>query len=128
MMGWAIAILFSAAVVLLILSYYKSGQNAAKIEQQIDQVTFSLMDEVHKLQQQIKNIEIDAEITAKEEGNTSCSYEKRLVLREIISLHRRGYSYESIAEKTERSKVEIERMLALYIKPREERSKVANDI
>ncbi|MEH7389959.1 hypothetical protein V7149_11330 [Bacillus sp. JJ1503] len=128
MMGWALAILFIAAIVLLILSFYKSGQSSSRLEQQIDQLTFSLMEEVYQLQQQIKSLEIDAEITAKEAGNEAIPYEKRLLLRELIDLHRRGYSYESIAMEKQMSTDEAERLLASYIKQKEERGKVENDV
>ncbi|MEH7124980.1 hypothetical protein V7127_17280 [Bacillus sp. JJ1773] len=127
-MGWALAILFIAAIVLLILSFYKSGQSSSRLEQQIDQLTFSLMEEVYQLQQQIKSLEIDAEITAKEAGIETVSYEKRLLLREMIDLHRRGYSYESIALEKQLSTDEAESLLASYIKPKEERGKVENDV
>ncbi|WP_231735033.1 hypothetical protein [Bacillus sp. FJAT-29937] len=127
MMGWALAILFIAAIVLLILSFYKSKQSSTRLEQQIDHLTFSLMEEVYQLQQQIKSLEIDAEITAKEAGNETIPYEKRLLLRELIDLHRRGYSYESIAEENQMSIDEAESLLAPFIKQKEERGKVDND-
>lgn len=127
MMGWAIAILFLAAVVLLILSFYKSGQNSTRLEQQIDQLTFTLMEEVYQLQQQIRNLEIDADITAKE-GTSSVPYEKRQLLRDMIDLQKRGYSVESISSEKQIDQAEVERMLASYVKQKDERSKVANDI
>ncbi|KAB2338933.1 hypothetical protein F7731_00330 [Cytobacillus depressus] len=127
-MGWALAILFGAAVVLLILSFYKSGQSSTRLEQQIDQLTFSLMEEVYQLQQQMKDLEIDAEITAKEGEASIVPFEKRVLLRELIDLHRRGYSFESIAAEKQMSTEEIEQLLASYIKKRDERGKDVNDI
>lgn len=128
MMEWALAILFAAAVVLLILSFYQSGKSSSRLEQQIDQLTFSLMEEVYTLQQQIKSLEIDAEITAKEAGKEIISYEERLLLRELIDLQRRGYSFEGIANEKQISIDEAERLLAPYIKQKDERSKAGNDI
>lgn len=50
-MEWVLAILLGAAVVLLILSFVKGKQSKSEQEQHIDQVSFSLMDEIHQLQQ-----------------------------------------------------------------------------
>lgn len=56
------------------------------------------------------------------------SSEKRSLLREVLDLHKRGYSFESIALKTKQTENEIENLLTPYIKTKNERSKVANDI
>ncbi|MBS4176711.1 hypothetical protein [Lederbergia citrea] len=127
-MEWTLAILFGAAILLLILSFIKSKQSSSKIEQQMDQLSFSLMDEVYELQQKIRNVEIDAEITAQEAGILAGSSKRRILLRDALDLHKRGYSFESIAAKNQLTKNEIEHLLAPYIKTKEERSKVANDI
>ncbi|MBN6888261.1 cell division protein FtsL [Cytobacillus horneckiae] len=124
-MEWVLAILLGAAVVLLILSFVKAKQSKVQQEQHIDQVSFSLMDEIHQLQQQIKRMEIDAEITAQEAGVSPQESEHRALLREIIDLHRRGYSYESIATKKKITVQEAESLLAPYGKHKVERSKVA---
>ncbi|MBT2709018.1 hypothetical protein [Bacillus sp. ISL-47] len=125
MMGWVIAILFGSAVVLLILSFFKTTKSKSNLEQQIDQVTFSLKNEIHELQQQIRNIELDAEITAHQSGSMRGTSEERLLLREILDLHKRGYSFESIALKKQLSPNEVERMLLPYLSKRAERSMVA---
>lgn len=125
MMEWALAILFGVAVLLLILSFFKT---TSKADQQIEQVSLTFMGEVSQLQQQIRDIEIDAEITAQEAGILKASSKERLLLREVLDLHKRGYSSESIATKKQLSTYEIERLLAPYIKTKGERGKVANDI
>ncbi|MDQ0272473.1 hypothetical protein [Cytobacillus purgationiresistens] len=124
-MEWVLAILLGLAVVLLILSFVKAKQTTSQQELHIDQVSFSLMDEIHQLQQQIKRMEIDAEITANESGVSSHTSDHRMLLREIIDLYRRGYSYESIASKKKIAVQEAERLLAPYGKHKVERSKVA---
>jgi hypothetical protein len=125
MMEWALAILFSAAVLLLILSYFKT---TSKHEDQIEQISLTFMGEVNQLQQQIRNIEIDAEITAQEAGILAASSNQRLLLRDVLDLHKRGYSLESIAKKKQLTMYEIEHLLAPYIKPKDERRKVTNDL
>jgi len=123
-MGWALVILFGTAVVLLAISY-KQTRKIAKDEQQIERVSLAFMDEVHQLQQQIRNLEMDTEIIAQETGIFNGSPEQRLLVREILDLHRRGYSLDSIASKTQLSKNEVKAILSPYLKETNERRKVA---
>ena len=128
MMEWTLAVLFGAAVLLIIFSFVKTKQSSKAAEQQIDQLSFTFMDEVHQLQQQIRNIEIDAEITAREAGLLAGSSKHRILVREALDLQRRGYSIESIALKKQLTTKEIESLLAPYITKEDEGSKVTNDI
>ncbi|WP_421384037.1 hypothetical protein ACOJQI_05635 [Bacillus salacetis] len=122
MMGWVIAILFGSAVVLLILSFIKTTQSKSQLEYQIEHSSISLMNEIHELQKQIRNIELDAEITAKQAGAIEMDSQERLMLREVLDMHKRGYSVDSIAEKTELNPHEVERLLAPYMVRKLERS------
>lgn len=126
MMSWALAILFAVAVILFIVSFIKT--DSAKVEQQMEQITSTFGDEVSQLQMQIRNLEIDAEIMAQEAGLLSGPSEKWSLLHDVLDLYKRGYSLDSIAAKKERSIEEIEYMLVPYIKVKDERRKVANDI
>ena len=126
MMGWALAILFGVAILLLILSFFKTKETS-KVEQQIEDISLSFTDKVHQLQQQIRNIELDAEITAQEAGLLAASSKHRILLRDVIDLHRRGYSFESIALKKQMTPNEIEQLLAPYMKSKDERSMVAHE-
>lgn len=121
-MGWVIAILFGSAVVLLILSFIKTTQSKSYLEQQIAQVSISVRNEVHDVQNQIRNIELDAEITAKQSGAMEAASEERLMLRQMLDLHKRGYSFESIASQTGLTQNEVERLLTPYILKKAERS------
>ncbi|MGM0846346.1 MAG: hypothetical protein ACQEUT_15325 [Bacillota bacterium] len=125
MMGWTLAILFGSAVVLLILSFIKTKQSKSLLEQQIEHSSISLMNEVHELQKQIRNIELDAEITAKQAGAMEASAKERLLLRELLDMHKRGYSLESIALKNGLQPHEVEMMLAPYKARKMERSMAA---
>ena len=124
-MEWTLAILLSTAVVLLILSFIKTKQTSSILEKQIDQTSFSIMNEVHELQKQIRNIELDAEISAHEAGILSRTDEQRILVRDILDLHRRGYAIQSIAEKKELTVNEVENLLAPYMTTKGERSKLA---
>ncbi|MBW8351401.1 hypothetical protein K0H71_18445 [Bacillus sp. IITD106] len=124
-MEWVLAILFGAAVLLLILSFLQSMKSSSKLEQHMDQLSYSLLDDIHQLEQKIRILEIDAEITAQEAGILPVSSEQRLLLRDMLDLHKRGYSFDSIAAKKQLNKDEVEGLLAPYIKAKDERSKVA---
>ncbi|MFJ5625538.1 hypothetical protein ACIQD3_23230 [Peribacillus loiseleuriae] len=123
MMEWTLALLFGAAVVLLILSFIKSKQLKQEKEQQMEQFTISFLKELNQLQQKIQDVEIDTEIIAQKTGLSK----QRLLLREVIDLHRRGYSLESITAKSQMTEDEIKRLLAPYIKSKVERSDVTNE-
>lgn len=125
MMGWAIAILFGTAVVLLIISFIKTTQSNSQLEQQIEHVSISVLNEVHDLEKQLRNIQLDAEITAQQSGAAPAESEERFMLREMLDLHKRGYSIESIASKKQLPPNEVERMLAPYMTRKTERSLVA---
>lgn len=124
-MEWVLAILLGAAVLLLILSFFKSMQSSSKFEKQIDLLSSSFTDDVYQLEQKIRNLELDAEITAQEAGVLPGSSKERLLLRDVLDLHKRGYSFDSIATKTQLTMNEVDHLLAPYIKAKDERSKVA---
>lgn len=124
-MGWAIAILFGTAVVLLILSFIKTTQSNSQLEQQIEHVSISVLNEVHELEKQLRNIQLDAEITAQQSGAAPAESKERIILREMLDLHKRGYSIESIASKNQLTPNEVEHMLASYTSRKSERSLVA---
>lgn len=117
-MGWTIVILLLLAVALLVVSFVKNNRNEKTIEQQIDQMTYTFKDEIYQLQQQLRKVEIDGEITAHEAGFSTSSPERSL-LRELLNLQRRGYSIETIASKKQISKEEIERLTAPFVKKNE---------
>ncbi|WP_374056318.1 hypothetical protein [Rossellomorea sp. FM04394] len=125
MMGWAIAILFGTAVVLLILSFIKTTQTNSQLEQQIEHVSISVLNEVHELEKQLRNIQLDAEITAQQAGVAPAASEERTLLREMLDLYKRGYSIESIAGKKKLNPNEVEHLLAPFMAQKAERGLVA---
>jgi TolA-binding protein len=125
MMGWVIAILFGTAVVLLILSFIKTTQSKSQLEQQMEHVSISVLNEVHELEQQIRDMQLDAEITAQQSGAMEASSDERLMLRDMLDMHKRGYSIESIAAKKQLPSTEVEGMLTPYMTRKAERGMVA---
>ncbi len=117
-MGWTIVILLLIAIALLVVSFVKNNQNEKSIEQQIDQMTYTFKDEIYQLQQNLRNVEIDGEITA-HESKIAISSADRNLLRELLNLQRRGYSIETIASKKQLSIEEIERLIAPFVKKNE---------
>ncbi|WP_078553523.1 hypothetical protein [Bacillus alkalicellulosilyticus] len=123
----AITILFSTAVGLLVYSAIKAKQTTKEEQQQIEQISISMMEEVQHMQQQLKEFELDLEITAQEAGLQAVSPQRKL-MREVLDLHRRGYSNESIASQKQLSENEVESMLSPYIQQKVERREVSNAI
>lgn len=114
MVEWALAILIIIGAGLLIFSILKIKQSSNKEKREIDSIYFSMMNEIKKLQEQNRLLEIDIEILAKETTGNALSPAKRAVLREILDLHKRGYSPESIAKNKEMKKHEVEELLTPY--------------
>jgi hypothetical protein len=126
-MEWTLAILFGTAVLLLILSVLKTRQSSKVEQREIDMVHINMMNELSQLQNQIRNIELDAEITSREAG-LQITLKERLVLREMLDLYKRGYSIESIAAEKKLSENEAEQLLSPYLTSKDdERRKVANE-
>jgi hypothetical protein len=126
-MEWAIASLFGLAAVLLILSYFNTRKSARAEQREINSVYVSLMEENNKLLERIRQLELDAEITAYEANVIGINSTERIVLRELLDLYKRGYTIEGIAEKVQLNEKEIQYLLAPYMGLKSERRKVAND-
>lgn len=127
-MEWTIVILFAAALLLLILSFVKAKQSSKTVDQQIEELSYSFTNEIKELQQQIHNMELDAEITAQEAGILPGTSKQRILLREVLDLYKRKYSFESIAQRTQLTPYEVEHLLTPYLKAKNEGSNVTNEI
>lgn len=114
MVEWALSILIIIGAGLLIFSIVKIKQSSNKEKREIDSIYFSMMNEIKKLQEQNRLREIDIEILAKETTGNELFLAQRTVLRDILDLHKRGYSPESIAKNKEMKKNEVEELLTPY--------------
>lgn len=123
-MGLALIALFFIAALLFVFSYYKSRQ-ASKVEQrEIDTIYMSLMEEVNKLQAQIRNMEIENEILIQRAG---IEKEELIVLRDSLDLYKRGYTLEGIAGKMELDLQTVEQMISPYMTGKSEGRKGTNE-
>ena len=98
------------------------------MDQQIEELSYSFTNEMKQLQEQIRNMELDAEITAQEAGILPGTSKQRLLLREVLDLYKRKYSFESIAQRTQLTPYEVEHLLTPYLKAKDEGSNVTNEI
>ncbi|TPE70193.1 hypothetical protein [Halalkalibacterium halodurans] len=120
-MEWILVILFVVAIGLLVASFFTD--QTKKQDEQLERFSVSLMEEIQELQKQIRQIELDNEITAAEAGVKRSSEERQLV-RQVLDLHQRGYSIESIAMKVQQPEQEVERLIAPFV---EEGRQVVHD-
>ncbi|MDT8861410.1 hypothetical protein N0O92_14410 [Alkalihalobacillus sp. MEB130] len=127
MMEWTLAILFGGAILLLILSFSKSRQSTKAAKQELEQFSISIMEEMQELQRKMRDFEIDAEISATEREKQTSSPKQRILMREVLDLHKRGYSVEGIALETELTENEVKLLLTPYLDETKEGRKVAND-
>jgi hypothetical protein len=126
-MEWALAIIFSVAILLLLASYFRMRKTSKAEQREIDSVYVSLMEEVNKLQEQIRILELDAEISAYEAKIIEIDSKERLLLRELLDFYKRGYTIEGIADKVQLNENEINYLLAPYMSSKAERRNVANE-
>ncbi|WP_245638982.1 hypothetical protein [Priestia koreensis] len=121
MMGVLIAILFAVAIILLLLSFRRTRQSHSQMEQNLEQMTLSFGREVNDLQDRIREVELDSAITAHQSKAWDLESEERIVLREMLDMNQRGYSYESISRKIKTfSPEQVEDLLSPYDKKKKE--------
>ncbi|AEP02271.1 hypothetical protein QQ991_10215 [Weizmannia coagulans] len=123
-MVWTLVILFAVSVVLLIMSIFKTRNRAKEEQQELETVHLALMDEINHLKDGIRTLELEMDILEKEAGIQLSAFDKQFRL-EVLDLYKRNYSIESIAEKKQVTKAEIEEILAPFMAAKNERSKVA---
>lgn len=126
-MNLALVILFSTAVVLLLISFMKMKKQTKEEKKQLDSYYAVMLDETNKLQEQINKLELNAEVTAQEAGIMGHHSEERQVMVKMLDLYKRGYSTKSIASMHKLTENEVVELLAPYEGPSQRRRKVAND-
>jgi low affinity Fe/Cu permease len=126
MMEWALVILFGVAAVLLILSYALTKKAKKAEQRELELYSISFMEEINKLQQQIRNLELDNEILKNQVGIDTTDTEQHELLRDVLDLYKIGYSVSSIATEKNISEIEVQGMLSPFTKQKEGRQ-AAND-
>jgi hypothetical protein len=124
-MEWTLFGLFLVSALLLGFSIMKTYRDSKVEKKQIDLVHVSMMKEINRIQDSIRDIELDIEVVMNESG-IQLSAEEKLFMREVIDLYRRNYSIESIAEKKQVPVTEIEQLIAPYLRMKDEGGLVAN--
>ncbi|QCR33464.1 hypothetical protein [Lysinibacillus sp. SGAir0095] len=123
-MEWTLTGLFIVAVLLLIYSMYKNKQ-ASKIEQrEIDTVYMTIMEEVTKLQNEIRVLTLENEILSQKAG---LSNDERELRRKLLDLYKRNFKVEIMAAKFKLETSEVEKLLAPYMPLNKEGRTVANE-
>ncbi|WP_082393689.1 hypothetical protein [Bacillus sp. JCM 19034] len=125
MMGWALLLIFIVAIILLCWSIVSKEQSAEKRE--MEQFSVSVMEEVDRLQEQIRNLELDQEIIAQEAEIPSRTAQDRKIFRDLLDLYKRGYSVEGIANEKGLTTNEVTLLLTPYIESKPERRQAANE-
>lgn len=123
----ALVVLFSTAVVLLLISLLKLRKQTKEEKKQLDTYYSVFLDETNKLQEQIKKLELNEEVTAQEAGIMPYNSEERQVMVKMLDLYKRGYSMKSIASQTKLTEEEVTQLLTPYEGPSQRRRKAAND-
>lgn len=98
-MGVSHIIWGSSGIAYFILYTYEKSKKAEQRELELYSVSF--MEEINKLQQQMRNLELDNEILANQAGIDTTNKEQRELLRDALDLYKRGYSVTSIANEKE---------------------------
>lgn len=125
-MELALAILFGSAAILLILSLVSMKRASKEQKEQVDTYYVAMLEETSKLQEQIRTLELDGEITAAEAGIIGPESKERALLRELLDLHKRGYTIKSMSTKTSLTEAEIEQLLEPYISSNNGRGNVSH--
>ncbi|OCA90019.1 hypothetical protein F7984_04610 [Pradoshia sp. D12] len=126
-MNIALIILFSTAVVLLLIAFMKMKKQTKEEKRQLESYYAVMLDETNKLQEQINRLELNAEVTAQEAGIMTHHSEERQAMVKMLDLYKRGYSTKSIASMHKLTEEEVVELLAPYEGPSQRRRKVAND-
>lgn len=123
-MEWTLIGLFIVAVLLLIFSMYKNKQ-ASKIEQrEIDTVYMTIMEEITKLQNEIRVLTMENDILSQKVGLSS---EEKELQRKLLDLYMKNFKMEIIAARLKLETSEVENLLAPYMSLKKEGREVANE-
>ncbi|WP_053070463.1 hypothetical protein [Alkalihalobacillus pseudalcaliphilus] len=120
-----IIVLLVIAIGLLVFSMRASG-NSSQEEERMEDLKISFLQEVQDVQKEIRSLELDLEIVAKDAGIQLGNDRERKLKRELLDLYKRGYSLEGIAKEKRLPVDEVEKKLNPYIRQVHEGGKVVN--
>ncbi|KMK75355.1 hypothetical protein AB990_16565 [Alkalihalobacillus pseudalcaliphilus] len=104
----------------------RASGNSSQEEERMEDLKISFLQEVQDVQKEIRSLELDLEIVAKDAGIQLGNDRERKLKRELLDLYKRGYSLEGIAKEKRLPVDEVEKKLNPYIRQVHEGGKVVN--
>ncbi|HWK23096.1 MAG TPA: hypothetical protein VNS08_08705 [Ureibacillus sp.] len=123
-MEWALTGLFIVAVLLFIISMYKNKKSSNIEQREIDTVYMTIMEEVTKLQNDVRMLTLENEILSQKAGLSNDEIELR---RKLLELYKKNFNVEVMAARLKLETSEVEKLLAPYKALNKEGRKVANE-
>lgn len=114
-MDYIILSLLAVAILLILLSLLKRDRTK-QIEEQIEQLSITYLQEIYQLKKKINILEEEILATSNGKFFHNNSYGKIDLESEIIEYYEAGYSEEKIAELTTLSEHEVHNLLKKYLK------------
>ncbi|MCR6110439.1 hypothetical protein HXA35_08875 [Bacillus sp. A301a_S52] len=113
-MQWIIIGLFSLSAILFLLSFFQKDSNK-EIENQVENMSIQMMQEIYYLKKKIKVLEeeflMDSHKLSEQEV-AAATASKSLTRDDVLSLYEEGYSIAHIADMTNSHIDDIEEMMA----------------
>ncbi|TWI57807.1 hypothetical protein [Halalkalibacter nanhaiisediminis] len=121
MLDLAILILFSIAILLFVLSFFRKDRTA-DIEKQLENISIRYMQEMYQLKKKIRLLEEELLINHQSSAflKQSKSSSKQQLLKEIVERYEQGDDIEEIAEATELTIDEVQGLLLPYLQAEKE--------
>ncbi len=112
-MEYTIITLFSLAIILFIISFFKKDRNK-EVEKQIENFSITLMQEIYQLKKKVKVLEEEILIGQDERYFTvdQTSSSQTIDRDKVLSLYEEGYSLDEIEGLTNLSREQIDQLLS----------------
>lgn len=121
MLELAILILFSIAILLFLLSFFRKDRTA-EIEKQLENISITYMQEIYQLKKKIRLLEEELLINHQPPSfqRQTKSTSQQQLLQEVVSLYEQGENTEAIATATGLTIDEVQRLLLPYFQAENE--------
>jgi hypothetical protein len=114
----AILCLFTFAALLFILSLFRKDKTV-ELENQIEQMSITYMQEIYQLKRKVRYLEEELLISAEQSNSLRQNHlnSHKKLLEEIFDLYERGFDIHAIASKTRLSPDEVNHLLESNSQP-----------
>lgn len=109
-MMYVIVSLIAVGIVLIILSFFMNDKYA-ELENQIEQLSISTMQDTYQLNKKIKILEEELLTENISVHELSHVEDKPLLIQKVFHLHLQGFSLEDIAERTQLNTNDVQAIL-----------------